>query len=239
VDFVYVVRHSEDNEELRYSLRSLERNAPVGRVWIVGYKPSWLHGVEYLPTNQSRSKWENSTANLLTACLHDDVAERFVYMNDDFHVVRPIDEVETLHRGPVRAVLGSHYRYRSGTYLTGMRMTARLLHSLGYADPISYELHVPMVLERRKMVEALHVAAEHRSAYGMTALHKRTLYGNLHGIGGRAIADVKVNNSTRRAVFDSVPYVSTSKQAWSGQLGRLLRSMFPEPSSYERRSLGR
>lgn len=232
MDFVYVVRRSEENEALRYSLRSIEQHTPVGRVWVVGYKPKWIHGVGYLPTNQSRSKWENSTANLLTACLHDEVAESFVYMNDDFYVVEPVDDIEPLHRGPVADVL-DQYTYTRGHYVAGMRETARLLASLGVKRPLSYELHVPMLIERAAMVEAMHAATDRKYVFPMTALHKRTLYGNLRGVGGRQVPDVKANAET--STLPPGPYWSSSSAALRGRMGRELRRRFPTPCSFERR----
>ncbi len=41
-DVVYVVRPGDKNEELRYSIRSVIANLPHRKVWIAGYKPTWL-----------------------------------------------------------------------------------------------------------------------------------------------------------------------------------------------------
>jgi len=88
-----------DNDELRYSLRSLDRYAPwVRRVFIVtdGQRPAWLadHSrvrvvdhteiipAEYLPTFSSR---------VIEAFLHriPDLGERYIYFNDDFFLSAP------------------------------------------------------------------------------------------------------------------------------------------------------
>lgn len=224
MDLVYPLRASDDNEALRYSLRSAARNLPHDRVWVVGHKPKWLTGVEYLAVNQYGSKWENSTANMMTACLQDDVSPSFVYMNDDFFVLRPVAEVEPLNRGRMADVL-PYYRYARGGYATGMRETLTRLRALGYAEPLSYELHLPMVIERAPMVEALRLGLSHS--------HKRTVYGNLVGYGGRVVEDVKVHSPQGRLIAGS-DYLSTSPQSWSGTLGKRLRAAFPDPSPYER-----
>ena len=41
-DVVYCVKDDPDNEELRYSLRSL-KNLPHQKVWIYGGGPKWLN----------------------------------------------------------------------------------------------------------------------------------------------------------------------------------------------------
>lgn len=40
MDLVYIVKNSEVNEDLRYSLRSVAKFVPHNKIWIVGYKPS-------------------------------------------------------------------------------------------------------------------------------------------------------------------------------------------------------
>jgi hypothetical protein len=92
--------HYRDNGELRYSLRSLERFAPwARRVHIVtdGQTPSWLNAAHekirlvahrdiipehFLPTFNSR---------VIEAHLHriENLAERYVYFNDDFFLAAP------------------------------------------------------------------------------------------------------------------------------------------------------
>ena len=60
MDLVYIVKNSEVNEDLRYSLRSVAKFVPHDKIWIVGYKPSWVQNVEYLPVPQNLgSKWKN------------------------------------------------------------------------------------------------------------------------------------------------------------------------------------
>ena len=52
MDIVYVVRPGDENEALRYSLRSLA-NIPHRTVWIAGYRPKWCYGIVYVPRDQA------------------------------------------------------------------------------------------------------------------------------------------------------------------------------------------
>lgn len=36
MDLVYIVKEDENNEELRYSLRSVAKYLPQNKIWIVG-----------------------------------------------------------------------------------------------------------------------------------------------------------------------------------------------------------
>lgn len=102
-DIVYPVRPGTINEELRYSLRSLA-NVPHGRVWIAGHRPPWARGVGHIPVPPQATKYLGSTANLRAAVEHPEVAEEFLYFNDDFFVMTAVQEVPALHRGPVDRV---------------------------------------------------------------------------------------------------------------------------------------
>lgn len=59
-DVVYIVKEDPDNEELRYSIRSVEENFPVRYIWIFGYCPKWLSNIIYVPVKQDGDKWSNS-----------------------------------------------------------------------------------------------------------------------------------------------------------------------------------
>lgn len=230
MDVVYIVRPGDHNEELRHSLRTLT-NLPHDRVWLVGYTPSWVTGVESVHTAQGGTKYANSTGNVLTACSADlDISDPFILMNDDFFIREPITEIPTLHRGLATDVLND-YRRRLGPghYIDGMAATLNLLRDLGHDSPLSYELHVPLVVHKDTMRKAI----EEATAAGIQVPHKRTLYGNLAGIGGTQADDVKVVTSATIKIPG--PFVSTCDKSFtSGWIGRRLRATYSEPGAYER-----
>ncbi|MGJ3558831.1 hypothetical protein ACR6C2_07580 [Streptomyces sp. INA 01156] len=59
-----------------------------------------------------------------------------------------------------------------------MQETRDLLVDQGCPDPLSYELHVPLPVEKTPMLHALDTGRH------LDVLHKRTAYGNLAEIGG-------------------------------------------------------
>src|SRR4051812_21459970 len=85
--FVYYLKNP--GEEFRYSLRSLAANAPVDRVTVIGDAPPWLKGVKVLDGNPTQDANTNSVANAHIAARA--FPERFVMMNDDFFVLRPLE----------------------------------------------------------------------------------------------------------------------------------------------------
>lgn len=222
MDIVIPVRAGDDNEELRYAIRSFEENLPHRRIVIAGHKPSWLHNVLHIPTRQRTSKYRNATGNIVAACRHPDVSDDFILANDDFFVMHPVQYIPAVHRGLIEDVERYYAaRVRENRYLQGMRATRRHLVKLGVVNPLSYELHVPMVINKRKFLEIFRVG-----------LHNRTLYGNLAGIGGERLRDPKVI-AAGAGFSKHARFLSTMDSSWRGHIGDYVKAQFPKPSSYE------
>ncbi|MFJ1695657.1 hypothetical protein ACIOHC_10980 [Streptomyces sp. NPDC088252] len=228
-DIVVPVREGAANTQLRYALRSWAANLPHRRVWLIGYRPAWVADVEHLPTRQSGTKYQNTTVAMRAACEHPDVTDRFLLCNDDFFVMQAQESMPVLHRGPVREVERYYETRNSGKYLRGMQETRALLESLGHSDPLSYELHVPLLVDKAGMLDALDAGQR------LDVVHKRTLYGNLAGLGGDRIDDVKVLTRSPRFPAES-PYLSTMPDSFAhGRVGWFIRGQFHEPCRYEAR----
>lgn len=234
-DVVYVVRPGDDNEELRYSLRSIV-NVPHHRVVVAGHCPSWVRNVLHVPVPKLGSKWKGSTANLRAACQASRVSSSFLYMNDDMFIMHPIERMPTYHRGLVVDVIREyHSRLTRRTasnlkYLNGMERTAKLLERIGM-DPatlLSYELHVPMVVDKAGMLDAIELGST------LHVAHKRTIYGNTAAVGGQQIADVKVTR-TRPSWSPDWTFISTDDASFTEmEVGQFVRDTFAAPGPYER-----
>lgn len=232
LDVVYIVKKQDKNEELRYSLRSLS-NIPHGKVFIVGYKPTWVKNVVHIPVfqNPRLSKYRNAHTNRIRACEDPRLSNDFIYFNDDFFVVKPVDDVPTYHRGNLNQFIRSHI-VSARAYVEGAITTRKIMRAMGVREPyMSYELHIPMVLNKKKYLDLVKLQRNH-NLQGQT-IHIRTLYGNYYNIGGEAIDDVKIRG-------DGFPYskdltfISTSDESFAkSEVGRFIRSKFPEKSKYE------
>lgn len=230
-DVVYVVRPTDANEALRFSLRTIAANLPHRRVWCAGYRPSWVsESVGQIATIQDGNRFTNSTRNLEAAASHPEVSDTFVYMNDDFFITEPVDTVPLAHRGRVRAFVAELRQrgIRGGGYLTGMEATLARLVELGYRDPLCYEVHLPMVMTKGRFLAALD------TAWGVKPLHKRTLYGNLYHDPADAVEidDPKIGFAQAPSDMPA-PFVSTAPKAWNGIAGQRIRRAFAQPGPYE------
>ena len=97
-------------------------------------------------------------------------------------------------------------------------------------NPISYELHVPMPMEKSKLITILE---EQYSTLW------RSKYGNLFNIGGETVRDVKVHKSgvmrslSHNEDEEHIPYLSTADTSFMFLLDYLTTN-FSEKSIYER-----
>lgn len=240
MNIVYIVKNSPENnsEELRYSLRSLE-NIPHDKVILVGEKPDWARNVTHVAVAQSDTKHVNWARNMATAALSDQVSDEFLMMNDDFFIMKAVQKMPALHFGYMRDVIACYEaRYPEGSdYIARMKLLYELLVAKDSHEPISYELHTPMVLSKKNV----------RSMYEKSngPLYQfRTYYGNMFNVGGTAVADVKIFKDPihNDSLFNENPlrylqhmtFLSTTGGSFkAGVAGDYVRNSFTKKSKYE------
>jgi len=216
MDVVYLIKRSRNNEELRFSLRSL-KHLPHGRVWIVGHTHRWLTNVTHIPVEQNPGqKWQSQVWNLQAACQHPDVSERFVMFNDDFFVMKPVSEVPVLHGGPMSALVKQgkaewRHRFRETFEHCG-------------PDALTYDgIHTPMTFDKERLTQVL-------ADIGDKMLF-RSVYGNRYRVGGTFTTNTKVSGEEQPP---DRTLLSTSDRSFKHYpVGQHIRRQFPEPSPYE------
>lgn len=93
MDVVYYLGKGslENDDELRFSLRSLEKYmADLRKIFVVGEKPDWLEGVEHLTAfDEHKKEWRNVLLKVRQACSVASLSDEFLLMNDDFFALEP------------------------------------------------------------------------------------------------------------------------------------------------------
>lgn len=229
MDVVYPLGASAINEELRYSLRSLVNLADVGQVFVIGYRPRWFTG-ETMLTDQGLNRFKNTSVNMLRAIDNRAVSDPFLWFNDDFFALRPVVH-EDFDRGPIREYLELH-RVTCDYRTSALGAYQFLQDQLEFEDPLDFEIHTPLTVHKKLMREVL-------SINGKAHAWKRSVYGNLALRKGLITTttreDVKIGNRDL-PVPDGADWVSTSNRSFQNwEVGRVIRNLFPEPSSYEKR----
>jgi len=226
MDIVYICRKG-DNEELRYSLRSVEKFSPNHRVWVVGHKPSWYTG-NFIPIEDESTKFNNIRLAMLEVCKTEEISDDFVLMNDDFFLTKPIDRFVTYNGG---LLIDKINRYRqinpNGTYLILLKKTFRHLRSVGIKNPIDYDIHVPMVFNKEKLLPIAYMPFKPRS-----------LYGNLLQIASETITDVKRYDSASSMsslsyTENEYPFLSSEDKSFEMLKNTVLDDILSVPSKYE------
>jgi hypothetical protein len=227
MDVVYICK-AGDNEELKYSIRSVVKNLKFSNIWVVGGKPDWYVG-NYISVPQDKSKYTNARNNLRAICRSIDISDSFILMNDDFYVVNKVDSVPYMHGG---LLVNKIKKYRDLTgetrYVAMLKKTLANLSRRLKKDILDYELHVPMVMEKEKLSEVVEVPDFWRSRYG-----------NLFDVGGTEIDDVKVygyGGLTKNSYSLDVlryDYLSSNDDSFELIKNKLLSVIFSDKTVYE------
>lgn len=237
-DVAYLVRPGETNPELRYSLRSL-RHLPHGRVWIAGHRPRWVRDVEHLDVRQERlslaTKRDNAWRNLRAVAEHPDITGTVTYMDDDYFVLAPHpDGLPVLNGGPLRAQAEEYARrFPRSHYTALLRLTVEHLAARGYPDPLTFDLHVPLEVDRSHLTRVMDdLDATAATIGGRTARPLwRTVYATTLGLTGRTITDVKVRPG--QPLDTTAALLSTADTTWRTAEPHLRRT-FPRAGRHER-----
>jgi hypothetical protein len=224
-DVVYTNKDGE-NLELRYSLRTLA-NVDHDRVWVFGGSPAWLENVKYRHRMQGGSPYSATRGHIAAACNTHEVSDPFLLWNDDFYAMQKIGVVPVYHRGPLKAVLEKYAAMRT-PWAKGLRETAALLEKQGLTKALSYDVHLPLVVHKTPMREALRWAKDVRT----DAVHLRTLYGAIADLGGVQHPDPKLIR--RSDPFPRGVWLSSSNDTFRSTVEPVLRYLFPDKSPYEK-----
>jgi hypothetical protein len=227
MDLVYICRDG-DNEELRYSIRSAVKNLEFDNLWVVGGKPDWYIG-NHLKVLQNKSKYVNARNNLRAICNSEQVSDSFILMNDDFYVIKKVDSIPYMHGGSLFKKI-SRYKELTGNtrYVLMLKKTLTNLSRSSRGEVLDYELHVPMVMEKEKLLKIIDVPDLWRSRYG-----------NVFNVGGVEMDDVKIYSSgglakkSDKANMLKYDYLSSNDDSFEMIKDKILNIDFANKTVYE------
>ena len=226
MNFVYLCRDG-DNEELRYSIRSLYKNIKDPNIWIVGGRPDWYVG-NYIKVNQNKTKHVNVRNNLNKIISSKDIEDNFILMNDDFFIMKPMLDIPYFHGGLlINKVKKFKTNVKTSSYTKMLSDTYDTLIKKQIQDPLDYAIHVPMKINKENLSKVIY-----------PALSIRTMYGNLYNVGGTPIEDVKVHlNRPWQESFDykkNTKFLSTNDQSFSKLYEEIFKNKFINKSPLEK-----
>ena len=231
LDLVYFVKEGRENEELKYSLRSVCENLPHRKVWFVGGCPDGLEPDGVIKTVQHEAtKWKNTNLAMKAACSDERITDNFVLMNDDFFVMSFIKTLPRYYDGSLTTRInqlitayGDRSDYRRN--LVDCRNQLKR-YKLGINN---YAVHVPMIVNKDGMIKTMALFDD--------GLMWRSLYGNyIEGGVERQIKDGKV----KLTLLSDEPsgnevFLSTNDRSFQyGAVGKYIRERFNYPCKYEK-----
>ncbi len=227
MDLVYICRRG-NNEELRYSIRSAVANLPHDKVWVVGNKPDWYSG-DFVDVLDNKDKFDNIINCTYAITDVGAISDDFILMNDDFFFLKPMGKMPILHGGLLQDKIEKYVSLGARKYATLLSKTYNNLVRQGIKNPLDYDIHVPMPMNKAKLKQSIKKAYFPRSGYG-----------NIHNIGGEQIVDVKTYGSKNKLSPNSydflngdMPFISTEDESFENVYNHILRDRFTVPSRYE------
>jgi hypothetical protein len=228
MDVVYICRPGP-NEELRYSIRSVEKNMPHRQIWVIGQAPEWYKG-NFIEVPSLNSKYGNARANLAELVKSKHITDDFILMNDDFFIMRPIEKISYFYEGTLaERAERNELLTTTGAYTKLLYNTHDKLVDLGIENPLNYEVHIPMIMNKQKLKDVL----KQKDCLW------RSFYGNIYNVGGTDREDVKVysNNSSNPKSYEwrnkNFAYLSTQDSSFPGMHRNVFAHKFKTPSSIE------
>ena len=235
-DVVFIVQEHVRRPELQYALRSWSL-VPHGKVWLIGGCPNWVTNVNHVPFPDGDDKWRNISDKFRSLADLEELSDWFYYTEDDYHIIKPQPEGIPLyrHETPLRPRVAEYLARRKreprGGWEGYLTATLRVLEKVGISDPDSFDVHIPMLVDKSRIPTHLDTPLP---------VSWRSLYGNLCGYPSVHVdVDVKTGNQGTLAQKAATGFLSSSEGTFrrSG-IEALLADKFPSRSIYEREDDG-
>jgi hypothetical protein len=127
----------------------------------------------------------------------------------------------TYHGGLLDDKIGRYVAHSGSTrYTRILGEASKQLKKKGIKEPLDYDIHTPMIMNKYKLKHVVNMN-----------MAPRSMYGNIYGIGGKEIEDVKIykyNNS----IDYSFGVMSTEDNSLH-LVKEMLEREFSKPSPYE------
>ena len=231
IDVLYIYKHSKNNgEELKYSLRSLEKYASgYGRMFITGDCPDFIDKskVIHTPAQDIGYPMVNHWWKVRETIKKTDISDDFVLMYDDIFFLKPTQ-------------LTNYPYYKKGVlcesnvggfvYQKNMLNTKEWLLDHGYTY-FDYCLHIPCIYNRDKFLQLKPIIEPYKD--GFESMSCRSLYGNIFLSDQPTRHDVKVRTKDDEIPFESDCF-SVSDEAFNYKTLEYLREKYKNKSKFEK-----
>jgi len=250
IDFIIpYVKGPDQGQELKFALRSIEKNFLHDnyRVIVVGDKPGWLTGVEYLEflriPEQKNRNFTDQLLKLYSALTELNVSQQFIWAYDDVYFTGPVKLADLKQLKAVasfdkyprhldNASAGPHWK----STLTYTLLTAIENGGSNY----NYETHLPRYFSKSrilKLIEKFNLLGKPMmiSSLYYNYYHKNEiplcLFDNNPGV--RFLLRSLFDAENLKKQMNRYMFTNNDPKTWTPVLKKVLLEMFPEKSKYE------
>lgn len=220
------------NEEIRYSLRSVEKFVKNYRdIYIIGDKLQYLNDkIVHIQHNDdpAHGKERRIMEKFKFACSVDEISDKFVMMNDDYFFIKEVD-VQNLpyyHKGELLYAINK----QKGLYKHSLSNTYNVLTKRGLNSK-HFDLHYPCVYDKKLFPEVMgQYDWSIKAGYVVKSLYCNTL-----GITGEYRGDCKLNHTHDKAEVNKKieDFDMFSTADMTRAIINTIKEMYPNKSKYE------
>lgn len=246
IDVVYPLSPASkgpDDFELRYSLRSLDRQPWARDVYVIGHKPAWLkaHHIPLADQWPSSFKDKNIIKKMLRACGESRISNPFVANSDDQYWLKPINPDEM--RIPPREFPAQMDQQRFGrpfrsNWVKRQFETVEFLKKSKRSE-IRFDGHVPYLIDKSEYLRTMNeIPWEMGEGFLIVVYHGW----NFHTDNGFKIEDrdgvlVRIKEDLKpeeiEARTQKALFLNHNNRALSIGMREFLKQKFPDPSRWE------
>lgn len=237
IDIVYPLSEGLShfrNEEIRYSLRSVEKYVKNYRnIYIIGDKPRYLNEkIIHIPfrENPSFCKERRIMEKFYFASGIPEISDNFLMFNDDYYFKKNFNaqKVNNYYKSKLEDSINNR---KEGTYKTSLKNTYEALKKKGY-QTYNYDIHYPLIYNKQKFREVMESYDwDVRLGYVV-----KSLYANTLGVKGYLKRDYKLKTEhDKEKILEKIEEADIFS---TGEITRtiigILNEFYPEKSIFEK-----
>jgi hypothetical protein len=210
-----------NDEEIRYSMRSVAKFHPEAQMVIIGERPEWYTGEHYYISDESDCAYVNKWRKMENACL---LFDTFVAMDDDFYLLEPFRPA-FYYSGKLSKV-HNKYRGQVGKYTQMVIATCDIV-----PESNNYFMHAPLPIDCDEFRRISEHFPQRKESPGLSA---RQIYAT-NAMGFETIQlerDVKIHGEFDALRLAGMPFFSIHNNF--RYLKALMESLYPTPTTHER-----
>lgn len=235
IDIVYPLGRGSawSNNELRYSLRSIEKHlSGINRIIVIGELPPWLVNAVHISLKDKFYKDRNIMEKLLYVSNLNWVTPDFLYMNDDHFLLSDFysSSFPNYADGTLQQAFEQHdnFMYKKILLTTRRKLAEEVL------PVFNFDVHCPMVINGT-LFRSVIKKYDWTKPYGYCL---KSLYANNICLSPEMITDLKIKKATQlpalKQKIEGRHFFSINDNAINKHMIALLEELYPAKSKYEK-----